>query len=240
MVQDELSDKFTYFRAIVANIDITFISFDIIEFYPSITEELLEDAIAWAKSLIEINDDHLSIIKHARKSLLFYGNKTWVKKNNVGLFDVTMGSHDGAEVCELIGLFILKHLSEKFGNENVGLYRDDRLTLVRGTSGPLADKSRNELHAIFNNLGLEITADVNNHIVNFLDITLNLQEGSFSPYRKPNNDPLYIDHRSNHPPSVILVNVSLPCRQTNRALTQLNLSTRIPSNVATMTSNYSI
>ena len=81
--------------------------------------------------------------------------------------------------------------------------RDDGLMLVRGTSGPLADRSRKELHAIFNNLGLKITADVNNHTVNFPDITLNLQEGSFSPYRKPNNDPLYIDHRSNHPPSVI-------------------------------------
>ena len=45
--------------------------------------------------------------------------------------------------------------------------------------------------------------DINNHTVNFLDITLNLQEEKFSPYRKPNNDPLYIDRRSNHPPSVI-------------------------------------
>ena len=39
--------------------------------------------------------------------------------------------------------------------------------------------------------------------MNFLDVTLNLQEETFSQYRKPNNDPLYVDSRSNHPPSII-------------------------------------
>ena len=29
------------------------------------------------------------------------------KNNNSNLFDVTMGSYDGAEICELVGLFIL-------------------------------------------------------------------------------------------------------------------------------------
>ena len=46
--------------------------------------------------------------------------------------------------------------------DNVGLYRDDGLILVPSTSGKFADKSRKELHAIFN------------QTVNFLDITLNL------------------------------------------------------------------
>ena len=75
--------------------------------------------------------------------------------------------------------------------------------LLHGKSGRLADKARKTLHTIFHDLGLKITAEVNNHIVNFLDVTLNLQEETFSPYRKPNNDPLYVDSRSNHPPSII-------------------------------------
>jgi hypothetical protein len=41
-----------------------------------------------------------------------------------------MGSYDGAELCELVGLFILKEISDKFGKENVGLYRDDGLMLL--------------------------------------------------------------------------------------------------------------
>ena len=48
-----------------------FLSFDIVEFYPSITEELLNRVIEWAKYLTSIDDDEIGIIKHARKSLLF-------------------------------------------------------------------------------------------------------------------------------------------------------------------------
>ena len=43
---------------------------------------------------------------HSRKSLLFRKDEVWVKRENPS-FDVTMGSYDGAEVCELVGLFIL-------------------------------------------------------------------------------------------------------------------------------------
>ncbi len=41
-----------------------------------------------------------------------------------------MGSYDGAEICELVGLFILNKLGQKFGKENIGLYRDDGLAIV--------------------------------------------------------------------------------------------------------------
>ena len=85
----------------------TFLSFDIADFYPSITENLLDKAILWAKNFTSISDKEISIIKHARKSLLFNDEKTWMKKQNDSLFDVTMGSFDGAEVCELVGLYIL-------------------------------------------------------------------------------------------------------------------------------------
>ena len=40
-------------------------------------------------------------------------------------------------------------------------------------------------------------------IVNFLDITLNLKDGTYQPYRKPNDDPIYINNKSNHPPSIL-------------------------------------
>ena len=47
--------------------DHTFLSFDIVEFYPSITEERLDDVITWAKLLIKIPEDEITVIKHARK-----------------------------------------------------------------------------------------------------------------------------------------------------------------------------
>ena len=39
-------------------------------------------------------------------------------KETNGTFDVTMGRYDGAEVCELVELFILDKLGERFGKED--------------------------------------------------------------------------------------------------------------------------
>ena len=40
-------------------------------------------------------------------------------------------------------------------------------------------------------------------IVDFLDITMDLQTSTYKPYTKPNNTPLYVHRESNHPPSII-------------------------------------
>ena len=138
----------------------------------------------------------ISIIKHARKSVLFNDGKPWKKKDSNSLFDVTMGSYDGAEICELVGLFILNKLGQKFGKENICLYRDDGLAIMKSKSARLADKTRKELHKCFEQFGLKITAEANLHVVNFLDVTFDLNNGKFKPYRKPNDDPLYINRHS--------------------------------------------
>ena len=38
---------------------------------------------------------------------------------------------------------------------------------------------------------------------NYLDVTMDLSDGSYRPYRKPNDTPVYINAASNHPPSVM-------------------------------------
>ncbi len=69
----------------------SFISFDIVDFYPSISEKLLDQALSWASNLAIITlKDEISIVKHARKSVLFNDGKPWTKKNSNILFDVTM------------------------------------------------------------------------------------------------------------------------------------------------------
>ena len=55
----------------------------------------------------------------------------WVKKTGNPLFDVTMGSFDGAELCELVGLYLLNKIKPLLGTGNVGLYRDDGLAIVK-------------------------------------------------------------------------------------------------------------
>ena len=192
-----------WFNSLENKLNCRFLSFDIIEFYPSITQELLETVLQWASTITTITDKKEAIIHHARKSLLFHGSTPWVKKNNDSMFDVTMGSFDGAEICDLVGLFLLNQLAKKFGNKFVGLYRDDGLVILQGKSARIADNVGKEMHEIFKVYGLRITADINHQSVNFLDITLNLSDGTYAPHTKPNNVPLYINRNSNHPPAII-------------------------------------
>ena len=50
---------------------------------------------------------------------------------------------------------------------------------------------------------LRITIQTNLKVVNFLDITLNLNNGKYYLYRKPNDKPVYIHNQSKHPPNII-------------------------------------
>ena len=83
--------------------------FDIKYFYPSISKELLTDAVTFAETIINLDDHDEKIIYHFRKSLIFNQEQTWIKKGS-NLFDVSMGAYDGAEKCELIGIFLLNLL----------------------------------------------------------------------------------------------------------------------------------
>ena len=114
-----------------------------------------------------------------------------------------MGSFHGAEVCEPIGLFLLNNLSEKYRKNNVGLYRDDGLVLLTNATGPQSERTRKDVTREFKKQGLNISISTNQKICNFLDVTLNLTDGTHYPYRKPNNETLYIDTNSNYPPAII-------------------------------------
>ena len=98
-----------------------------------------------------------------------------------GDFDVTMGAPDGAEVCELVGLYILHELSQNLPDIDFGLYRDDGLAVHKTISGPQRDRIRKKIVAVFQDHGLKIEIDTNLKTVNFLDITLNLDKSKYSP-----------------------------------------------------------
>ena len=117
--------------------------------------------------------------------------------------DVAMGSFDGAEICELVGLYILHGLCAKYGKDSIGLYRDDGLAVFKNISGPTAERMKNDITRHFKNDGLNITIQTNTKTVNYLDMTFNLNSGTYYPYRKPNDQPLYINTKSNHPPRII-------------------------------------
>ena len=75
--------------------------------------------------------------------------KCWKKKTAPTCFDVTMGSFDGAELCELVGIYLLSKLLEIILKDQSGLYRDDGLLLLRKTNGQKTDKIRKQVVKLF-------------------------------------------------------------------------------------------
>ena len=114
-----------------------------------------------------------------------------------------MGSYDGAELCELVGLYLLDILTKKFGKQNIGLYRYDGLSCFENISGPDSEKIKKKLFKIFKSNGLSIAVECNLIVTDFLDVTFDLKSATNDLYRKPNNELLYINIHSNHLPSII-------------------------------------
>ena len=102
-------------------------------------------------------------------SLLFVKGNPWVKRSSE--WDVTMGSFDGAETCELVGLFMLDQLRE--ANIDLGLYRDDGLGVTNLKGRPLEAK-RQQIQQIFRRHDLRVTITANLEATDFLDIFLDL------------------------------------------------------------------
>lgn len=178
----------------------TFIIFDIVNYYPSISPALLQRALDFATELTSLTNDEKHIIMQAKRSTLSHNNELWCKKQSEE-FDITMGSYDGAESCELVGLYMLNIIKKHLG-DNFGLYRDDGLGVLDKTPRQ-AEIVKKKLCAIFREQKLQITVEANKKIINYLDVTLDMANNTYQPYTKPNNIIHYVHRKSNHPPSII-------------------------------------
>ena len=115
-----------------------------------------------------------------------------------------MGCLDGTEVSDLTGLYILSKTKTVFETQNdVGLYRDGGLGIFRNLPGPEIERVRKEIITIFKECGISLTTKTNLKVVQFLDIELDLINNTYRPYKKPNDNPMYINVNSNHPLSII-------------------------------------
>ena len=90
----------------------------------------------------------------------------------------------------------------KLPNFQAILYCDDGLGITSSTPRQ-TEKLRQAITKVFNDLNLNITIEVGLTRVNFLDVTLDINKGTFKPYRKPGDKPLYVNNWSNHPPRVL-------------------------------------
>ena len=114
-----------WFKGLKDKERLQFIQFDVVDFYGSISEDLLENSLTFAARFSPIDEITKSTIKQAAQTFLFSENEFWIKKS--GTFDVTMGGYHGAEICELVGVYLLSQLSKVLPKEFIGLYRDDGL-----------------------------------------------------------------------------------------------------------------
>ena len=70
-------------------------------------------------------------------------------------------------------------------------------------NGQRIDRVRKNVIKTFKEGGFKIENQTHLKIVNFLDVTFNLANGTYRPYKKANESLLYINTFSNHPPQVI-------------------------------------
>ena len=69
------SEVLDWFNNISNKSELSFFKFDIVSFYPSISEDLLMSALNWAKSLTNISEEEIDTIIHCRRSSLYYGKE---------------------------------------------------------------------------------------------------------------------------------------------------------------------
>ena len=132
-----------------------------------------------------------------------------------------MGFFDGAEVCEIVGLFILEEIRNDL-NINLGIYRDDGCG-VTDLSPQGVERTKKKLSAIFRKHNLEITVEANKKYVEFLDIYMDLDKEEYGPFIKPNDTPTYVHAGSNHPQKVL---DNIP-KGINRRLSSISASKEI-------------
>ena len=102
----------------------------------------------------------------------------------------------------------------------MGLYRDDGFIVLKNKNGLQTDRTRKKIVKIFKDTDFSIDITTNLVEVNFLDVTFNLLNETYRPYRKPNNELKYINVSSNHPPQIIkqLVNTINDRLSTNSSI----------------------
>ena len=117
-------------------------------------------------------------------------------------FDVLMKAYDSDQVADLIGFYILDTLGRIVNLGQVGLYRIDRIIFIPDINSPMTSKIQRIIRA-FKLLGLRIEIASKLKIVEFLDVSLNLNNGTFKPFSKSNSNPTYINIASNNLKSIL-------------------------------------
>ncbi|GFR61371.1 hypothetical protein ElyMa_001845000 [Elysia marginata] len=93
-------------------------------------------------------------------------------------YEGIMGSFDGAETCELVGLYVLATVYQlRYFGIQVGYYRDGGLTITDKTHQQAETKKKRKKCTIFSENELSTTTQTNQKVVDFLNVTFDLYLG---------------------------------------------------------------
>ena len=75
--------------------------------------------------------------------------------------NISMGSYNGAEVCDMVGFFMLREIKKIniFNEEEFGICRNNALAVIQSKSPRIAENTTKSLHNFFNKWGFKITID---------------------------------------------------------------------------------
>lgn len=89
-----------------------------------------------------LNIRERKVILNAHKSIILFDNKLWIRKDTPECFNIAMGMMDSAHLTDLVGLYLLREISNKFDMLKRGLYRDDALFIGKNCSNRKLDQIR--------------------------------------------------------------------------------------------------
>ena len=79
----------TWFKGIPSKSRTRFVNFDIVDYYPSVSADLLNRALDYASRFTQVTQEDREVILHTKRSLLYNNNIPWVKQGSE--FDIAMG-----------------------------------------------------------------------------------------------------------------------------------------------------
>ena len=90
-----------------------------------------------------------------------------------------MKIYEGAEICELVAIYLLFLLANIIDKNNSGLYRDDGWILLRNVNRQNMNRIRKNVIKVFKEVGFKIEIKTNLKIADFLNVNFNLTNGTY-------------------------------------------------------------
>ena len=76
-------DVINWFSQLRQKNNLTFLTFDIFDFYPSISDELLDKSMEWTRKHTSIDDQEYEKMMHSRRTLLHHNKQTCGRRNKL-------------------------------------------------------------------------------------------------------------------------------------------------------------